>query len=173
MAILKIKKYPDPILKKKCQEVKEVTEEIKNLGWDMVGTMEENEGIGLAAPQVGESKRVIVIHPLKERSLEEKSKRLPQVFINPEIIKKSEATITDEEGCLSFPGLFLKIKRAKEVEIEALDKDGKKVQIKAEGLPARIFQHEIDHLDGILFIDRIIFWQRLKIKRRLQKFKPQ
>jgi len=164
MAILEIKKYPDPILRKKCQEVKKVTEEIKNLSWDMVETMEENEGIGLAAPQVGELKRVIVIHPLKERSLEEKSKRLPQVFINPEIIKKSKETITDEEGCLSFPGLFLKIKRAKEVEVKALDREGEKVQIKAEGLPARILQHEIDHLDGILFIDRISFWQKLKTK---------
>jgi len=167
MAILKIKKYPDPILREKCEGVKEVTEEIKNLSWDMVETMEENEGIGLAAPQVGELKRVIVIHPIKERSLEEKSKRLPQVFINPEIIKKSEETIIDEEGCLSFPGLFLKIKRAKEVEISALDKEGKKVQVKAEGLPARILQHEIDHLDGILFIDRLNFWQKLKFKLEL------
>ena len=173
MAILKIKKYPDPILRRKCQGVKEVTEEIKNLGWDMVETIEENEGIGLAAPQVGELKRVIVIHPIKERSPEEKSKKLSQVFINPEIIKRSKETIIDEEGCLSFPGLFLKIKRAKEVEVEALGKEGEKVQIKAEGLPARILQHEIDHLDGILFIDKISFWQKLKIKRQLQKFKPQ
>lgn len=173
MAILKIKKYPDPILRRKCQGVKEVTEEIKNLGWDIVETIEENEGIGLAAPQVGELKRVIVIHPIKERSPEEKSKKLSQVFINPEIIKRSKETIIDEEGCLSFPGLFLKIKRAKEVEVEALGKEGEKVQIKAEGLPARILQHEIDHLDGILFIDKISFWQKLKIKRQLQKFKPQ
>ena len=173
MAILKIKKYPDPILRRKCQGVKEVTEEIKNLGWDIVETIEENEGIGLAAPQIGELKRVIVIHPIKERSPEEKSKKLSQVFINPEIIKRSKETIIDEEGCLSFPGLFLKIKRAKEVEVEALDEKGEKVQIKAEGLPARILQHEIDHLDGILFIDKISFWQKLKIKRQLQKFKPQ
>jgi peptide deformylase len=169
----KIIKYPDPILRKKCEEVKEVDEEIKNLGWDMVEAMEGNEGIGLAAPQVGELKRVIVIHPIKERSLEEKSKKIPQVFINPEIIKRSKETLVDEEGCLSFPGLFLKIKRAKEVEIEALDKYGEQVQIKAEGLPARVLQHEIDHLDGILFIDRISFWQRLKIKGELRKFKSQ
>ncbi len=152
--ILEIKKFPAPILRKKCEGVKEVTEEIKNLGWDMVETMEENEGIGLAAPQVGELKRVIIVQMEKG----------PEVFINPKILKKTRETEIMEEGCLSFPGLFLKIKRAKGVEIEALDGAGEKVKIKAEGLPARIFQHEIDHLDGILFIDRISFWQRLKLK---------
>jgi len=164
MALLEIKFYPDPILRKKCQEVKEVTEEIKNLGWNMVETMEENEGIGLAAPQVGELKRMIVVHPIKERSLEEKTLRSPQIFINPKIVKKSKETLIDEEGCLSFPGLFLKIKRAKEVKIEALNERGEKIQVRAEGLPARIFQHEIDHLDGILFIDKLSFWQKLKLK---------
>jgi len=152
--ILEIKKFPAPILRKKCEGVKEVTEEIKNLGWDMVETMEENEGIGLAAPQVGELKRVIIVQMEKG----------PEVFINPKILKKTRETEIMEEGCLSFPGLFLKIKRAKGVEIEALDGAGEKVKIKAGGLPARIFQHEIDHLDGILFIDRISFWQRLKLK---------
>jgi len=152
--ILEIKKFPAPILRKKCEGVKEVTGEIKNLGWDMVETMEENEGIGLAAPQVGELKRVIIVQMEKG----------PEVFINPKILKKTRETEIMEEGCLSFPGLFLKIKRAKGVEIEALDGAGEKVKIKAEGLPARIFQHEIDHLDGILFIDRISFWQRLKLK---------
>jgi len=154
MAILKIKKYPDPILRKKCQEVKEVTEEIKNLGWDMVETMTEKKGIGLAAPQVGQLKRIIVV----------RTEKGPQVFINPKIIKKSRETIIDEEGCLSFPGLWLRIKRAKRVEIEALNENGEKISLKAEGLPARVLQHEIDHLDGILFIDRLSFWQKLKIK---------
>jgi len=168
MAILKIKKYPDPILRKKSEEVREVTQEIKNLGWDMVETMTENEGIGLAAPQVGELKRIIVVHPIEKRTVEEKSKIKPQIFINPKIIKKSGETIIDEEGCLSFPGLWLKIKRTKEVEIEALNEEGQVVKIKAEGLPAKIFQHEIDHLDGILFIDRMSFWQRFKIRKKLK-----
>jgi len=164
MAILKIKKYPDPILRKKCQEVKEVTEEIKNLGWDMVETMKKNEGIGLAAPQVSELKRIIVVQPIRKRTPEERSEIKPQIFINPKIIKKSRETIIDEEGCLSFPGLWLRIKRAKRVEIEALNENGEKISLKAEGLPARVLQHEIDHLDGILFIDRLSFWQKLKIK---------
>ena len=167
MAIREIKKYPDPILKKKCETVEEITEEIKNLGWDMIETMTEKEGIGLAAPQLGKLKRVIVVHLIKERSLKEKSEVKLQILINPKIVKKTKETEIAEEGCLSFPGLWLKVKRWKGVEIEALDQDGKKVQIKAEGLPARIFQHEIDHLDGILFIDRISFWQKLKIRKKL------
>jgi len=154
-------KYPNPILRKKSEEVKEVTEDIKKLGQDMIQTMMEKNGIGLAAPQIGELKRIIVFHPIRERSLEEKAKKTPQVFINPKIIKKSRETIIEEEGCLSLPGLFLKIKRAKEAEIEALNLQGEKIKIKAEGLPARVFQHEIDHLDGILFIDRISFFQKL------------
>lgn len=157
----KIIKYPDPILRKKSEEVKEVTEDIKKLGQEMIQTMMEKDGIGLAAPQVGELKRIIVVYPIRERSLEEKAKKTPQVFINPKIIKKSRETIIDEEGCLSFPGLFLKIKRARETEIEALDLQGEKIKIKTEGRPARVFQHEIDHLDGILFINRISFFQKL------------
>ena len=154
-----IVKYPDPVLRKKCEEVKEITEEIKNLSWDIVETLEKNEGVGLAAPQVGELKRIIVVQ----------TENQPRVLINPKIIKKSKEIEIIEEGCLSFPGLFLKIKRAKEVEFEALNENGEKICLKAEGLPARIFQHEIDHLDGILFIDRLSFWQKLKIRKKLIK----
>ncbi len=158
MAILKIKKYPDPILRKKCEEVKEVNEEIKKLVDDMIETMEKNNGAGLAAPQVGVLKRVIVVETEKG----------PVSFVNPKIVKKSKETVIEEEGCLSFPGLWLKIKRWKRVDIEALDGDGKKV--KAENLLASILQHEIDHLDGILFIDRIGFCQRWKIKKKLKEY---
>jgi peptide deformylase len=164
MAILQIKKYPDPILRKKCEEIKEITPEIKRLALDTIETMIQNKGIGLSAPQVGELKRIIVVHLIQERSAEEKAKKRPQVFINPKIVRKNRETAIDEEGCLSFPGLFLKIKRAKGIEIEALDENGNEIRIKAEGLPARVFQHEIDHLNGILFIDHISFWQRFKSK---------
>jgi len=168
--IREIIKYPNQILRKKCKEVKETTEEIKNLGRDMVETMIEGQGIGLAAPQVGELKRIIVVHPIKERTADEKTSKKPQVFINPRITKKSKETEIGEEGCLSFPGLFLKIKRRKAVEIEALNENGEKIQVRAEGLPARIFQHEIDHLDGILFIDKLGFWQKLKTKQKLKQY---
>ena len=152
-----IVKYPNPILRKKSEEVKEVTEDIKKLGQEMIAIITENQGLGFAAPQIGELKRIIVVQTEKG----------PEVFINPEIIKKSKKTEIGEEGCLSFPKLFLKIKRAKEAEIEALDLQGEKIKIKTEDLPARVFQHEIDHLDGILFIDRLSFWQRLKFKLKI------
>lgn len=159
MAILEIKKYPDPILREKCQEVEKVTPEIKKLIEDMAETMEKNNGIGLAAPQVGVLKRVIVAETEKG----------PIGLINPAILKKSKEKILDEEGCLSFPKLFLKIPRWKKIEVTALDGNGKK--IKARGLVARILQHEIDHLDGILYIDKISFWQRWRIKGRLREIK--
>ena len=161
-------KYPNLILRKKCQEVKEVTEEIRNLGLDMIESMTESQGIGLATPQVGELKRIIAVHLVKERGSEAKVEVEPRVFINPKIVKKSKEDELEEEGCLSFPGLWLKIKRAKEVEVEALNEKGEKIHLKAQGLPARILQHEIDHLDGVLFIDRIGFWQKLSIRRKLK-----
>jgi len=155
MATLEIKKYPDSILRKKCQEVGEITSEIKRLAQDLAETMVKRDGVGLAAQQVGELKRIIAVQ----------TEESPVVFINPKIIKKSKETEVMEEGCLSFPNLYLKIKRPREVEIEALSIDGEKKQIKAEGLLARVLQHEIDHLDGKLFIDRIGFFQRLKLKK--------
>jgi len=158
---LKIKKYPDPILRKKSQEVKMITPEIKKLIENMIETMEKNQGFGLSASQVGVLKRVIVAE----------TERGPLDLINPKIIKNSKEKILDEEGCLSFPGLFLKIKRWKEVEIKAFNNKGEKIQIKTEDLPARILQHEIDHLDGILFIDRIGFWQKWKIRNKLKELK--
>ena len=158
-----IKKYPDSILREKCEEVKGVTPKIKKLSEDMIETLEKNQGSGLAAPQVGELKRIIVVQT--EKGFE--------VFINPKIIKKSRETVIGEEGCLSFPGLFLKIKRAKEAEIEALDIEGKKIQIKINGLLSRVFQHEIDHLNGILYIDRISIFQRWKIRKKLSILKSE
>ena len=166
--ILKILKYPDPILRKKSEEIKEITPDIKGLVFDMAETMVKNQGIGLAAPQVGELKRIIVVHLIKDRSAQEKAATNPQIFINPKIIKKSMEVAVDEEGCLSFPGLFLKIKRAKEVEIEALNERGEIIHLKAVGLAARVLQHEIDHLDGILFFDHLSFWQKLKLRKKLK-----
>jgi len=159
MAILKIKKYPNSILRKKCQEVKEVNEEIKKLVDDMIETMEKNDGAGLAAPQVGVLKRVIVVETEKG----------PVGFVNPKIVKKSKETEIDWEGCLSIPGIFLKIKRWKGIEAEALNQEGKRIRVKAVGLVARIFQDEIDHLDGILIIDRVGPITRWKIRSKLKE----
>ncbi|MFH1841449.1 MAG: peptide deformylase [Candidatus Nealsonbacteria bacterium] len=159
MTLLEIKKHPNPILRKKCKEIEEVTEKIKKLAQDMIKTMEEKDGAGLAAPQIGKSIRIIAV------CTEEGSK----AFINPKIVKKTKETETLEEGCLSLPGIFLKVKRAKGVDVEALDIEGKKVKLKTEGIFARIFQHEIDHLDGILIIDKLNFFQKLKAKRIFKK----
>jgi len=118
--------------------------------------MMKEDGIGLAGPQVGESKRLITVFFDGQ----------PEVFLNPRILRKSRKTEIMEEGCLSFPGLFLKIKRAKEIDLEFVDLNNIKKRMNLEGLSARVFQHEIDHLDGMLFIDRISLpkklWRLLK-----------
>ena len=143
MAILQIKIYPDPVLKKRAEDIKEITPEIRKLAEDMRETIIDQKGVGLAGPQVGAPKRIIVVQ----------TENGPTVFVNPKIKKKAGGEESMQEGCLSLPGMWLEIKRAKKVEIEALDLLGKKIKVKAEGFMARIFQHEINHLDGILISD--------------------
>lgn len=155
MAVLEIKKFNDPVLRKKCEPVLKVDKKIKKLIVDIAQTMEKNQGVGLAAPQVGVLKRVIVVRT------DLKSQRILGL-VNPKIVKKGREKKIDEEGCLSFPGVFLKIERAKKAEVEGLDINGKKIKIRAEGVLARVFQHEIDHLDGILFFSRLNFFQKIK-----------
>jgi len=166
--ILEIKKYPDPVLKKKTAEITEISEDIKKNIADMKETLIESRGLGLAAPQVGLSKKIVIVHLVNSRSAASDSKVEFQAIINPRIIKKSREIEIEEEGCLSFPDLFIKIKRSESVEVEALNSEGEKIVLKADGLPARVLQHEIDHLNGILFIDRIPFWQKIKIKNKLK-----
>jgi len=157
MAILGIRKFNDKILRKRAKKVRKVDKEIKQLIVDMAQTMAKEQGIGLAAPQVGVLRRVIVIHG------DFKGQRILGL-INPKIIKKSKKTEKDMEGCLSFPGIFLEIKRAKEVEVKGLDINGKKIKLKAKGLLARVLQHEIDHLDGVLFFNRLGIIDKIKFK---------
>ena len=164
MAILRIRKFNDPVLRKKSKEVKKVDKKIKKLVVDMAQTMIKNKGIGLAAPQVGVLKRVIVV------ATDLAGNRIFEV-INPRIIEKSKEKEVDEEGCLSFPGIFLKIKRAKEIKVEGLDIKGRRMRFVAKGLLARVFQHEIDHLDGVLFFHRLSFFQKLKFKITHPKIK--
>jgi peptide deformylase len=162
---LKILNYKNPLVRKKSEEVREITPEIKRLALDMLETMQAEKGLGLAAPQVGELRRIIAVHLVKDRSADSRVQLAPKILINPKIIKRSRQTETEEEGCLCAPGVFLKIKRAAEVEVLAQDIDGNELRIKANGLPARILQHETDHLDGILFFDRLSFWQKLNLKK--------
>ncbi len=154
--VKQILKYPNPILKKKSLEIDEINEEIKALAKEMAEIMFENQGVGLAAPQLGILKRIIVV----------KGEKGAAAFINPKIIQKSKATEVAEEGCLCLPGIFLKIKRAKKIEITATNLAAEKIQFQAEGTVARVLQHEIDHLDGILIIDKVPFWQKLKLKSK-------
>lgn len=162
MAVLDIKKFKSPVLRKRCEEVGEIGEEIRQLIKDMAETMKKNQGIGLAANQVGALKRVIVLGLLEQNSLPSFKQKDFLGLVNPKIVKKSKEKEIGEEGCLSFPGIYLDIKRAKEVEVEGLTEEGDKISFKTQGLPARVLQHEIDHIDGILFFKRLGFFPRIK-----------
>jgi peptide deformylase len=146
MALLPILTYPDPRLQIKTREIKNPKDPlIQELIFDMLETMKENNGMGLAATQIGKLLRLCVI----------KFERKTHILINPQIISKSWGKEISEEGCLSFPGQFIPVKRSKKVKVAALNKAGKEIFIEAEGLLARALQHEIDHLDGILYIERV------------------
>ena len=159
MAILSIKKFNEPVLRRRCKEVRKIDRKTKRLIVDMAQTMIKNRGVGLAAPQIGVSKRIIVVQngPKEGRIF---------TLVNPKIKKASRENQVVEEGCLSFPGIFLKIKRAKEIEIEGKDIKGREIKIRARGFLAQVFQHEIDHLDGILFFNRLGFFQKIRFKLR-------
>ncbi len=146
MSRLNIKINPDPILRKKTKKIAEITPEIKRLILDMAKTMKQAQGIGLAAPQVGSNLNLCLINTEKG----------PLALINPQITWKSIRKEVEEEGCLSVPGTFGLVKRHKIIYIKALTQDGKSIKFRAEGLFARVIQHEIDHLNGILIIDKFV-----------------
>jgi len=152
MAIRPILLADDPILRKKSKKVRDFGKALQTLIDDMVETMEAANGIGLAAPQIGVLERVIIVR-LPEDEEDPQSGKL-FALCNPQIVR-AEGEEEGEEGCLCLPGYVGDVKRATSVTIRAQDRQGKKVRIKAEGLLARAFQHEVDHLDGILFIDRV------------------
>jgi peptide deformylase len=160
MAVLKVRKYGDPLLRKRAAPVREITPEIRRIVGDMVETMYDEVGIGLAAPQVGISLRLMVVGDEKNGDA--------KALVNP-VIAEQGGEVTAEEGCLSLPGIFAPVSRAEWVRLEAQDLEGKPVSIRAKGLTARVFQHEMDHLDGVLFIDRLDAMTRDRIKRRIKK----
>ncbi len=147
MAIREIRENGDEILRKKSKEVEEVNDKIRELLEDMVETMHKYNGVGLAAPQVGLLKRVIVIDLYDDKG--------PLKLVNP-VILKTKGKQEVEEGCLSFPNQYAKMIRPEEVVVEALNENGEKIKIKAKGLLAQALCHEIDHLEGILFVDNMI-----------------
>ena len=164
----KILTEPDPILRKKCEPLEKVDTETKKLMDDMLETMYAAPGIGLAAVQVGILKRLVVIDISKE---EEKKK--PIFLINPQIIHQSKKTSVYEEGCLSLPGQFAEIERPAECTIKYIDYDGKEKELKSDGLLATCIQHEIDHLNGILFIDYLSKLKKDMIIKKLVKQKKE
>jgi peptide deformylase len=152
MAIRDIVSLPHPVLRQKARKVSELTTELNNLIDDMIETMREAPGVGLAAPQVGVSRRVIVVEFGEEEDPEAPQKLY--VVVNPEIVRFSQETIEGTEACLSIPGLAGEVERSEDITVKGLNRQGIPIRIKASGWLARIFQHEIDHLDGILFVDR-------------------
>ena len=166
MTIRKILTEPDPFLRQKSIKVDQVNKEIRSLMDDMLETMYNAPGIGLAAIQIGVPKRVIVMDLSREDE-----KKTPLYFVNPEIITNSNNDAAYEEGCLSVPGQFAEINRPDKCKIKYLDYDGNKKILDAEGLLATCIQHEMDHLEGILFIDYLSKLKKSMIVKKLSKQK--
>ena len=166
MAILPILLHPDPRLKTKCSDVSEFDAQLKTFSQDMLETMYDAPGIGLAAPQVGVLKRVLVMD-----CADKESDPQPTVLVNPKVIAASEEMSTYNEGCLSLPEQFDDVERPAEVTVSYLDLEGKSFTQDFSGLWATCVQHEIDHLDGKLFIDYLSRMKRGMITRKMEKFK--
>ncbi|MDY0221055.1 MAG: peptide deformylase [Desulfobacterium sp.] len=182
MALLEIYKYPAEVLLKKALPVETIDDDVKQLVKDMGETMFDAPGVGLAAPQVGQPKRIIVYNPNaanpdkkdgEEDGEQEEDKKEEQrefrTLINPEIIASSGCIISENEACLSVPDYSCDVKRFETVTVRGLNIEGKKLEFDAHGLLAVIMQHEIDHLDGILYIDRISVLKRNMYKKKIKK----
>lgn len=163
MTVRKVTKFPEKVLLNKTAKVKKVDPDLITLAGDMFDTMYVNEGVGLSANQVGIGKRIAVINPTGKKKDE-------LVMINPEITRK-EGTDKMEEGCLSMPGVCSEVKRAMAIEVRFLDLEGSAKTLRLEGLPARIVQHELDHLNGHLFIHRVSPLKRSQLIKKYKKGK--
>jgi len=163
MSIMKIYTYPEKVLKKTAQAVEKIDNPERKLIGDMIDTMKSAEGIGLAANQVGELKRIIVFMSPDEDYQ-------AYVLVNPRITKQ-EGEVVSEEGCLSFPQLTVKVKRADHVTVVGQDENNKEIELEASGLVSRIIQHEIDHLNGITYIDRLSYFKKRRALKEYLKSK--
>ena len=168
MTIRKILTIPDPLLRKKSLSVEKVDKEIRNLMDDMISTMYDAPGIGLAAVQIGVPKRVVVMDLSKNPD-----RKKPMYFINPEIIWKSNVNSSYEEGCLSIPNQFAKVERPDKCHIKYVDYEGNEKKLEAEGLLSTCIQHEIDHLNGVLFIDYLSKLKKDIIVKKVSKDKKE
>ena len=159
--------HPDPRLKKTCAEVTDLTDDLRTLADDMLATMYDAPGVGLAAPQVGVLQRLVVLDCVKE----EGEKPRPLIMFNPKIVESSDEKNIHEEGCLSIPDQYAEVTRPRDVEVQWLDRNGNQQRETFDGLWATCVQHEIDHLDGKLFIDYLKPLKRQMITRKMQKLK--
>ncbi len=169
MAVLKLYEYPDEVLRQKCTKVTTVDDKLRQFLDDMLETMYADKGCGLAAPQVGVTKRIIVLDP--NPSDEDLSARQPLHLVNPEIIWHSEETVMFNEGCLSLPEQRAEVERFERVKVRYVGYDGKTRELEADDLLAIILQHEIDHLDGILYIDHLSRLKRSRLLTKLEKYR--
>ncbi len=161
MSKLSILEFPDPRLRRVAKPVDAVTDRERQLASDMLETMYDARGIGLDATQVNEGVRLLVLDLSEERNE-------PKVFINPEIIER-DGSQTCEEGCLSVPGIYAEVKRAERIRVRSLDTDGESFELEADGLLAVCIQHEIDHLDGKVFVDYLSPLKRRMVEKKLRK----
>ena len=171
MSRLNVRLLGDPVLRTRATEIDlaakpELRDQLRRLAADMFDTMYAEEGVGLAAPQIGEGIRLIVVDA-REEGVE------PFALINPRILDMSPDTDRAEEGCLSIPGVREVVERSVQVTIEGMDLDGNPIRMEPEGFVARILQHEVDHLDGILFFDRVSPLKRKMLLKKWQKVKPE
>jgi peptide deformylase len=167
MPVLKIITYGHPVLHRRAEPIREIDDEVRRLAHDMVLTMHAAPGIGLAAPQVCVGRRLITV----DLSVGERPEEL-HVLVNPEIVEK-EGEVTTEEGCLSVPGIEEKVRRPAKVKVRGLDLEGREKEILASGTLARAFCHEIDHIDGRLFIENLTPLKRTLIKKKLKKLQEE
>lgn len=168
MALLPIIYAPDPRLKTKCRPVETIDQSVRDFMRDLLETMYAAPGIGLSAPQVGDQRRIIVCDVARDRD-----EPRPIQMANPQIIWSSEEIYPAEEGCLSLPDHYAEVRRPSEVKVRYLDQDGNEQELKADGLLAACVQHEMDHLDGILFVDYLSPLKRNIILRKMKKLKRQ
>lgn len=168
MAVLKVLPYPNPYLRTRAKPVEVFDDALKALVKDMTETMAAEEGLGLAATQVGVDSRLVLINPYAFKGDDGRGEP-DMVVINPEVVWKSDETISAEEGCLSFPGVYIHVTRPKAVRIKAQDAEGKFYEIEAEGLGARALLHELDHIDGVVMVDHVSHLVRSRALKKHQK----
>lgn len=159
--MLEIVTYPAPLLRDVAESIDQIDDDLRTVIDEMIDTMYQGDGVGLAAPQVGLSKKIIVI--------DDRQGEGPQAFINPEIVYKSDEQEKMEEGCLSLPGIQVDVWRSTHVRVQAMNLHGEKIEVEADGYFARILQHEIDHLNGVLLIDHASSIQRKLMKSKLRR----